>query len=261
MRPLPCLLLCLAFAGISPSVHAQGSDAPTEEAIRSAKEHFDRAKDAYRRGAYREAVDELTAARKLDPTSKDLEYNLGVVYEKLGDMDQALVHFRRFRKMETDSQEIARIDRTIERLRGARDEIDETTTVPSGSAASPIVYRPTIVVREAPRPGRLDEWTYAAAGIAGAAALVGVVFGVRALAERPGSDERTSASTSAAQLQDRAEKAHQHAVVADVAFLISAVSLGATAWLYFGRDAEPPKAKANAAFTKHGATLSVGVPF
>ncbi len=261
MRLVRCVLLSLALGGISPAVFAKGGDAPTEEAIQSAKEHFDRAKDAYRRGAYQDAVDELTAARKLDPTSKDLEYNLGLVYEKLGDMDQALVHFRRFREMETDPQEVARIDRTIERLRGARDEIDETTTIPSESAPRPIVYRPTIVVKEAPRPGRLDEWTYAAAGVAGAAALVGVVFGVRALAERPGSDERTSASTSATQLQDRAETAHQHAVVADVAFLVSAVSLGATAWLYFGRDADPPKAKANAAFTRHGATVSVGVPF
>lgn len=262
MRAACFLLLFLAVSFTAPGAVAKGPGAPTEEAIRTAKQHFDRAQDAYRRGAYRDAVDELSAAIALDPTSKDLEYNLGLVYEKLGDIDLAIQRFQRFRKMETEPQEIAKVDRVIERLRGARDEIDQTTTMPSEQARTPIVYRPTIVVKEAPRRGRLDTWTYAAAGVAGAAAIVGTVFGVRALAERPKSDEPTGGSTTAAKLQDRAETAHQHAVVADVAFLVSAVALGGTAWLYFGREAEDtPKATAAAVLTPQGGSVSLGVSF
>jgi tetratricopeptide (TPR) repeat protein len=262
MRFARCVLLSLAVLAAAPGAMAKGPSAPTEEAIRSAKGHFDRAQDAYRRGAYRDAVDELEAAIRLDPTSKDLEYNLGLVYEKLGDIDQAIQRFRRFREMETDPQEITKVDRVIARLRGARDAIDQTTTVPVERAKTPIVYRPTIVVKEAPRSGKLDTWTYTAAGVAGAAAIVGTVFGVLALAERPRSDERTGGSTSAAKLQERAETAHQNAVVADVAFLVSAVALGGTAWLYFGRDADDaPKTTAAAVVTSHGGAVSFGVSF
>ncbi|MEZ4223751.1 MAG: tetratricopeptide repeat protein [Polyangiaceae bacterium] len=259
MRSLAVLALALSLTAAATSAQAQGS--PSSAAIEQAKGHFERAQEAYRRGAYRDAVDELERARRLDPGSKDLEYNLGLVYEKLGDIDQALKHFLRYRDMETDSQELTRIERTIERLRGARDEFDETSTVPAEQAKSPIVYRPTIVVKEAPRRGRLDGFTYAAGGIAGAAAIVGVVFGVRALTERPASDERTGPAASAMDLQDRAESAHQHAVVADVAFLVSAVSLGATAWLYFGRDADEPRAKASAQLRRDGGSVVVGVSF
>src|SRR5262245_60991677 len=77
--------------------HPTGStEAPTHAAPAltedqaKAQQHFQRAKDLYLAGSYREAVAELEIARSLDPKAKDLVMNLGILHEKLGKYDAAV---------------------------------------------------------------------------------------------------------------------------------------------------------------------------
>src|SRR5258705_151758 len=68
------------------------------------------------------------------------------------------------------------------------------------------------------------------------AAIVGTIFGVRALVLQPGGNDATGRSTSIDTLRDRAARARDSARVADVAFAVSIVSGSAAALLYFGRS-------------------------
>jgi hypothetical protein len=98
---------------------------------------------------------------------------------------------------------------------------------------------------------------YATGGISLAAAIVGAVFGVRALSTRPSSSDTTGGGTTPDDLRKQSDEAHSYAIVADVAFAVSVVSAGAAGFLYFSRDAEPTPSGA-----KNTRTLvNIGVRF
>jgi tetratricopeptide (TPR) repeat protein len=238
--------------------------------VKRAKKHFQQALTSYKSGAYREAIAELKEALRFDPNGKDLVYNLAVVHEKLGELDEAIEQFRRFTQMESDPKEIERVEKTIRRLEGARDELrakqqqqQQPAAVPAEQApsAAPQPEMRTTRVVVAPREkGRLDAFTYGAAGVAGLATVVGVVYAMRAVSTRPGSDEATGPGTTVFDLEDRAQRAHNYAVTADVAFVVALLGGGASALLYFGRDKEtaPPT---RIAIDRDGVKLSTGVAF
>jgi tetratricopeptide (TPR) repeat protein len=243
------LFWMLAFVQAPAAAETRTPAPRTSGAIAKAKRHFERALDAYREGSYRTAITELERALELDPEGKDLVYNLGLVYEKLGEVDQAIAQFERYLGMETDPREGQRARLIIRRLEGARAEIARKQAVEQAphEAAAPTAAPPGPPVRARPsqperQPGRLDAWVVTAAGAAVAATIVGTVFGLRALAVRPSAHDSTGAGTSAAELQQRAEDAHDLAVVADVAFAIALSSAGVGAALYFLRDAQPDAA-------------------
>ncbi|MCB9580556.1 MAG: tetratricopeptide repeat protein [Polyangiaceae bacterium] len=279
MRKAGALLALVALLVSSTAVAAgpgqgdvAGDPAPgSPAAIKRAKKHFQTALTSYKNGAYREAIAELQEALRFDPNGKDLVYNLAVVHEKLGELDQAIEQFRRYSQMETDPKEIERVEKTIKRLEGARDELrakEQAATPPPTERPPPKPDEPapepelrtTRVVIPPAEKGRLDAFTYGAAGVAGVATVVGVVYAVRAVSTRPGSDEATGPNSTVFELQDRAQRAHNYAVTADVAFVIAALSGGATALLYFGRDKEasPPT---RIAVDRTGVRLSTGVAF
>lgn len=205
-----------------------------------AKRHFEAALEAYREGKYERAVEELEEALRLDPSGKDLVYNLGLVHEKLGNLDKALFYFRRYLEMETDPVERQRAEVIVQRLAGAQERAlrassggdDDPTRGPNGeqTSAGPNPER---------APGKLDVWVYGAAGLSLAALTVGVVFGVRALVEHPGGSPSTGPGESASDLQHDADRAHDMALIADVAFGVALVSGVAASVLYFGRSADP----------------------
>lgn len=91
---------------------------PPSEAVR----HYQRGRDFYLGGRYREAIYELQAALALDPASPELTYNVARIYELLGDIDSALRYYARSRALlpTTSIEERARTTVTIERLEGAR---------------------------------------------------------------------------------------------------------------------------------------------
>jgi tetratricopeptide (TPR) repeat protein len=193
-----------------------------------ARAHFEAALVHYRSGKYRRAITELEKAYGMDPTGKDLVYNLAVVYEKLGELDSAIHYLERYIALEPDPDEVTHASAMIYRLQGAQREV--APVEPETATSAPCLKPPL------PSEGRLDGWVAATGGLAVASAAVGVVFGIKALSEHPSSDDRTGPEESREALRERSMRASTFARIADVAFAVSVVSGSATAVLYFGRS-------------------------
>ncbi len=208
--------------------------------IAKARQHFEQALSHYERGEYRRAITELNRALELDPTGKDLVYNLGVVHEKLGEYDAAIEYFERFKRMEQDKQEIARAESLLVRLRGARElQRRERTATPPSVRTGQDAGHAAGLTRHV-----LDEWVYVTAGVALTALAAGPILGVSALEKQPSDTDRTTSTVSASELRADASSAHRLAVFADIAFAVSLVSGASAAALYFGRDEPAPPTSA-----------------
>ncbi len=244
---LPGVAAARPPAGGASSAEAKTPPAPgSPEASRLARVHFKRALERYRKGAYREAIQELDQAIQLDPKSKDLVYNRGLVYEKLGRIDDAISEFEHYLRMEHDPEERERAKAILRRLNGARKEIESPPpTKPGASEASASGGEPSSSGSTAgsttgtAHRGRLDGWVYVAGGVAIAAAVVGSIFGFRALSTEPGVDQSTSGSRTYSRMQDDQQTAHSYAVVADASFAVGILSGAAAGALYFLRAPAP----------------------
>ncbi|MBL8681065.1 MAG: tetratricopeptide repeat protein [Myxococcales bacterium] len=84
--------------------------------------HYERGRVHYAAGRYRAAIVELEAAIALAPTLTDLQYDLGLVNERLGRLDAALAAYRRYQVSTGDVAERERTTRIIARLQGAQTE-------------------------------------------------------------------------------------------------------------------------------------------
>jgi tetratricopeptide (TPR) repeat protein len=134
--PALALSLVLIATAVAPAVRAHADDAlpgaadppepkrtPNQQA---AEAHYKRARELYQLGRYREAIAQLEAAIKLDPNGAELLYNLGLVREKLGDVDEAIDAYHRYLKAlgpDADPEEVAKIKGAIKRLEGAKSEL------------------------------------------------------------------------------------------------------------------------------------------
>ncbi len=85
--------------------------------------HYERGRSLYAAGRYREAVFELETAYSLDRTGTNLLLNLGMVHERLGHIDAAILAYSRHLASATDEAERGRTQRILTRLRGARAEL------------------------------------------------------------------------------------------------------------------------------------------
>jgi tetratricopeptide (TPR) repeat protein len=206
----------------------------TPEAVAAARVHFTKGRELYQAGAYREAIVELDAARALDPKAKDLVFNLGVVHEKLGEIDEALRYARLYAQMDLEPAERTRAEGYIKRLEGAKSEVAAREALAAAS-------HPVPGAAAGPVRGRLDVITLSVAGVAVVAAGVGVVMGVKALADKP-SNLMTGPTVMYSDLTNQQSSAHTEAVVADVCFGTAVVAAGVAAGLYFGRYRDPPQA-------------------
>jgi len=198
------------------------------DAVAAARVHFTKGRDLYQAGSYREAIVELDAARALDPKAKDLVYNLAIVHEKLGEIDEALRYARLYVQMDLEPAERSRGESYIKRLEGAKSEVAKPRTSPEPTKDA-----------EATR-GRLDAATVTVGAVAIAAAGTGVGFGIKALVDQPGSSFKTGVDGTYADLQSRVSTAHTDAVVADACFGVAgAAAIGAVV-LYFARYRDKP---------------------
>jgi tetratricopeptide (TPR) repeat protein len=278
MRLLAGSAFFLAMFGLSASGLARPPGAPlghakpapgSPAAVKAAKKHFDAAKAAYKAGQYQTAVDELNQAIESDPKGKDLVYNLGLVEEKLGHIDEAIAAYKLYTEMETDTTELEKAIQTIRRLEGARDALkqkeDEHEPGQQPSETPPVEGSPRqpdgtgAPVGEATKKGRLDGWVFAAGGLALAAAGVGTYYGIQAVNERNRSQDATGPNTTVYELQDRANQAHSNAVTADIFFGIAIGSAAAGTLLYFLRDAEPSSKSATVGVTVTPQAFAIGV--
>jgi tetratricopeptide (TPR) repeat protein len=277
------LVGCIAAAQAPRASLAQTSPAN----IAAARAHFEKARTCYEQGAYREAISELEAAHTLDPTAKDLVFNLGVVHEKLADIDEALKWFRQYTTMDLTPTERSRADAYTHRLEGAKRELEEKqaagqTTPPESSppAAEPVppsteapappqTSPPPVTTAPVPQPalppspappianGRFDAATGTALGLSAVSLAFGIVLGVKAEKDKPTSSYVTGRDGTAANLQNLVDDAHNEAIMADIGFATSLVSAVAAAYLYLGRSRPAASAPAGSA-TVSAAPLSGG---
>ncbi len=249
---LASLLVVVHITGsASPSVAAEPPNAPrSNEALEQAHTHFMRAKEHYRKGEYRESVRELETAYALDPTGAELVYNLAVVHEKLGTIDDAIRYLKRYELMNIPDAERERARASIKRLEGARRTSPPVTPKPD----SP---RPPLPPSK-PRRGKLDGWTWAAGALGFSGVAVGTTFGVLALAGQPESNPRTSSVRSYQSVQDEASATSTRAAVSDIAFGVGAAGAVTAVLLYALRFDHP---EARVGLQINGTALSFGGQF
>jgi hypothetical protein len=224
--------------------------APSSADVAAARRHFERAREEYGQGSYREAIGELEAAHSLDPTAKDLVFNLGVVHEKLSDIDDALGWFQLYTTMTLTPTERDRADSYIRRLEGAKKELalqkPAPPKTPSTPGQAPSSRRTEPPFPATPAHGRVDAATITAVSVAGAALIFGAVMGVKAEQDRPVAGFVTGQDGTIGDLQARTDSAHREAVIADIAFGAS-LAAGITATvLYFARTRDAPRAQTQA---------------
>ncbi len=261
LRTLALLAGLVAGSSSSPG-RALAQDTNSANVI-AAREHFERARAYYGQGAYREAVAELEAAHTLDPSAKDLVFNLGVVHEKLSDIDDALKWFQLYTTMNLVPQERERADAYIKRLEGAKRELaqksqsDEPPAPVAGPSPSP--PEPLTEPPAPSRRGRLDAATLVAASVAVGTAAFATVLGIKALSDRPANPFVLGKDGTYAQVNDQVDQAHDEAIVADMGFGVSIAAAAAAAVLYFGRSKNAPIGSPSASGTpKVSVTPRVG---
>jgi hypothetical protein len=237
--PLPALARQRAPApapaqASAPADTTTSNEPKTKEQL-EAQQHFQRAKDLYQAGAYREAIAELEEARKLDPKGKDLVFNLGIVHEKLGKFDEAIGFFRQYIEMETvTAAERAKAENIIKRIEGAKREVPPTPPPTSTATTGP----------EQPPPdtgrGRIDAATITAAAVSVAGLGVGTAFGILAVSNKP-TNFVTGKDGTYDKLQSKADDAHTQAIIADVGFGVGIAAGVVAAYLFFARPKEPTR--------------------
>lgn len=234
------LVACVAVTATFATMDTARAEETSPANVAAARKHYDRAKADYAQGAYREAIGELEAAHTLDPNAKDLVFNLGVVHEKLADIDEALRWFRLYTTMNLTPQERERADAYVHRLEGAKKELEDkqaALAASSGATATPTFIPPPPPPPERPASGGggRDVLMIGVGSVSVAALVVGVVMGVKAKADEPPSPFITGHNGTYAQLVDGQHNAHQEAIAADIGFGIAGVAAAATAVLFFTR--------------------------
>jgi tetratricopeptide (TPR) repeat protein len=203
----------------------------------------DEAAALYERGEYRIAIDKLEEALKLDPGGRELVYNLALIHERLGDIDEAQSYYRRYLEMEKDARVRDKVHATLKRLEGAKKEIARGGTpapvvAPRALEAAPPVEPTT---PEPPQRRRYTGWVIVLTSVAGTGLLASTAFGISAIAHNPGSSARTGNGVSIGDLEANAATAHRDAIVADISFATGALAGAAAIYLFVvGRPSRAP---------------------
>lgn len=223
------MLLAGLVATVAPIQRAAAQDQgePPPEAVefyRSGREHFEA-------GRYREAIDDLERALTLDPGSATLVYNVARVHELLGELDPAIEYYARYLRLlpASETEERARVEETIGRLRGARTQVD-----------GPITHQgppPEVAAEDEPRwvteRGVVDTPFWVSAGASAVLLVAGTIAGVVALdRETLAEDFVVGSDGTIADRDDIADEADSLAVTADV-LLLGGVAAGVTAALLY----------------------------
>lgn len=132
-------LLFLGSSVLVAPLAAQEREPPNE-----AMQFFERARESYREGRYPDAAEDLERALVLDPNAPALLFNLGRVYELMGRYDDSIGVYMRLRAVTppTETEELARTEQILERLRGAR---EHAAPPPSVETVGTLEQGPTFV--------------------------------------------------------------------------------------------------------------------
>jgi tetratricopeptide (TPR) repeat protein len=267
---VPLGLVALASLAGAPEASAQPARAAgvvlaqsRRSAEADAKKHFDKAREHYANGRYREAIEQLETALRIDPKGADLLYNLGVIHEKLQEVDPAIDYYQRYVSMIDDAEEQERVEKIILRLEKARDELaarEKEQEEQEEAAAGAQVDEPER------GKGRMDGWVIGAGVLAGLGLAGGTYFGLEAMKSRNDDPPTTGGGTKYQDLVDNSDRAKQMALYADIGFGVGVVAGTAAMLLYFTRDAEPEASTARGwepavAVLPGGAAASLRVGF
>ena len=209
---------------------AASSRRPPHEAV----EHYERGRQFYLEGRYRDALVELKAALNLDPTSADLLYNVARVYENLRMFDEAIAYYQRYEERLTRNniEERDKTDKTIRRLQGAKHELElqgrqeAALTAQNGEAVEPA--------------RRMDVVFWLAGGAAVGLLSAGAVTGILAL--KTTDDVGAFVVGPDGSLGERdhlVRRADRFALATDVLLAAGAVALTGAVLLYLLRAGEP----------------------
>jgi len=235
--------LTVAISLASAVAYADGPAPPSVENVKAAGQHFQKARELYQGGSYREAVSELEVALVLDPTAKDLVYNLGVLSEKLNRIDDSIKYFKRYVEMDVDASERAKGEAYIKRLLGAKKEVpppppDDPEDDRNKSHKRVIDKSPTSP--PATSHGALNGVLIVGTVLGVAGISVGAIMGSKALSDKPASGSVTSTSVPYSLLASQAQSAHTEAIVSDVAFGVGIAAALTTVFLYVATRPRAP---------------------
>jgi hypothetical protein len=201
--------------------------APSQNAPPEALSHYERGREQFREGRYKEAVVELKAALALDPTSPNLMYNVAYTNELLGNLEEAIHYYRKYvvALPVAETTEREKIQVTLRRLEGRLAEHPATTAPPP---PPPRAF------------GRADFWFWASLGAGGALLAGGTVTGVLALKHEH--DVKVFVAGTDGTLADRnalIDQTHLLALSSDIMTGAGAALVVTAALLFFLREPRP----------------------
>ena len=217
-----CDPACLAEDGSS------ACQAPCDGREKALQLH-DAANEQYAAGEYQDALDSLLKAVEIDPGATELHYNIALIAEKLGHLEQAIEHYELALTTEKVPDERAALKRTIARLKGAlaSGDFEEPTTKSQPDVVVPPPRAP-VLATPAPHDTSYYPWIAFSGGVTMASLLTaGVLAGV-ASSTHPEDEAVTGPDISVADLQADADAAHRLAIGADVMLGVGAVAALAT---------------------------------
>ncbi len=251
------LLVC-AFAivllGPLRALVAQDDSSSREGVIRAptppagAVEHYERGRREYLAGRYRDALQELKAALALDPNSANLVYNVARVNEDLGELEEAINYYRRYRTLlpRDAEEERDKTTKTIRRLQGAKDEKTQLELEQRRFEAQNKPPGPD----PAQSHGRADAAFWLIAGTGLALAAGGGVTGFLALRrEKEVSDFVLGKDGLLEDRQRLRKQADDFALASDVMSVAAGVAILSAAVLFFSRKGEPDEESSDAGLT------------
>jgi tetratricopeptide (TPR) repeat protein len=110
------LAAALTLGLLAPPLPARAESDVSPAAVEEARMHFERGRVAYRQGELKQALTAFARAYELAP-SAELEFNLARVYERLGEAEPAIRHYRGYLAGRTvPARERERIDARIREL-------------------------------------------------------------------------------------------------------------------------------------------------
>jgi tetratricopeptide (TPR) repeat protein len=224
MRRLAAILLALAavFAA-APARAASASDHDLALAL------FKHAGEAYNRGDFRGAADDLTKAYALEPAPV-LLYNLGRAYEGLGDTKKAIDAYGRYLEAQPNAEDRGALETRLATLRRQL-ELEQRAARP--------VAPPPLPPRAAPKRRPLAPLPVVLAAVGAAGLGAGGVLGALALSENANENAATTSQLDAQSAHDRGAT---FATAANVAFVAGAVlAVAGIVWIIVDRATATPR--------------------
>jgi tetratricopeptide (TPR) repeat protein len=181
--PRTLLAVCLLLLAFARPAHAED---PSE---RAAKRHYDRGQKLYNLQKFEQALDQYQKAFDAKPLPGFL-FNIAQCQRNLGDYDAAIFSFKRYLKLDPETEKREQVEELIEDLEEKKAEAD-TERLGLGTRQR---EREKEEEEEQPReveggaPVYKKWWFWTGVAVVGAAGGVGIYYATRSSGGAPGTD-------------------------------------------------------------------------